>query len=139
MSKCYLTTILVDPANKSLKFKRKVVSCKVHRRRPRIQVDKSAAMRKAELVKQMKRTETLHQGSSTREEAGYLKEKPRFYLGKAEADTRPSHCLRLEVKQDDSTRGRNLNPGKTLPAPAVRKPRNPVCERHIGQCSAAKR
>ena len=142
MSKSYLTTRLVDPANKSLKFKLKVVSCKVHRRRPRIQVDKSAAMGKAELVKQMKRTETLHQGSSTHEEAGYFEEKPRFYLGKAEADTkpkRPSHRLRLEVKQDDCTRGRNLNPGKTLPAPAVRKPRNPVCERHVGQCSAAKR
>lgn len=145
MSKCYFrTTRLDDPANKSLKSKVKVVSCKVHRRRPRIQVDKSAAIRKVEAVKKIKATETLHQGISTHEEAGCLEEKPRFPLVKAEGDTkvikritassrRPSHRLELEVKQDDCTRGRTL-PGKTIPA--VRKPRNPVSERLVGQCSA---
>ena len=136
MSKCYVTTRLVDPANKSSKFKVKVVSCKVHRRRPGIQVDKSPAIRKVEAVKKIKATETLHQGISTHEEAGCSEGKPRCHLVKAEADTkpkrinasssgRPSHRLGLEVKQGDCTRGRNLNPGKT------RKPRNPV-----GQCPA---
>jgi len=131
MSKCYVTTRLVDPANKSLKFKVKVVSCKVHRRMPRIQ-----EKLKVEAVKKIKVTETLHQGISTHEEAGCSEGKPRCHLVKAEADTkpkridasssgRPSHRLGLEVKQDDCTRGRNLNPGKT------RKPRNPV-----GQCPA---
>lgn len=143
MSKCYVTTRLVDPANKSLKSKVKVVSCKVNRRRPRIQVDKSATIRKVEAVRKIKGTETLHQGISTHEEAGCSEEKARFPLVKAEADIkpkritassrRPSHRLGLDVKQDDCTRGRTL-PGKTLPA--VRKPRNLVSERHVGQCSA---
>ena len=119
MSKCYLTTRLVDPANKSSKFKVKVVSCKVHRKWPRIQVDKSAAIRKVESVKKIKRTETLHQGISTHEEAGRSEGKPRCHLVKAEPDTKPKrinassgrpwHRLGLEVKQDDCTRGRNLN------------------------------
>ena len=133
MSKCYLTTRLVDPANKSLKCKVKVVSCKVHRRRP---LDKSAAIRKVEAVKKIKGTETLHQGISTHEEAGCSEEKPRFPDKRKRitaASGRPSHRLGLEVKQDDCTRGRTL-PGK--PLPAVRKPRNPVSERHVGKCSA---
>ena len=136
MSKCYLSTRLVDPANKSLKFKVKVVSSKVHRRRPQINVDKSAAIRKVEAVKKIKGTETLHQGISTHEEAGCSEEKPRFPDKRKRitaASRRPSHRLGLEVKQDDCTRGRTL-PGKTLPA--VRKPRNPVRERLVGKCSA---
>lgn len=157
MSKCYLTTRLVDPANKCVKFKFKVVSCKVRRRRPRI-VDKSPAIRKVELTKQM---ETILQRISTHEMAGCSDKKPIVRLvkqqsperrccnrttDKIKADTksrritalsgRPSHHRRLEVKQEDCTRRRNLNPGKTLPAPAVRKPRNAVRERRVGQCSA---
>ena len=161
MSKCYLTTRLVDPANKSLKFKFKVVSCKVRRRKPRI-VDKSPAIRKVELTKQM---ETILQRISTHEMAGCSDKKSTVRLvkqiskqqsperrcsnrttDKVKADTkpkritalsgRPSHHCRLEVKQEDCTRGRNLNPGKTLPAPAVRKPSNAVRERRVGQCSA---
>ena len=153
MSKCYLTTRLADPANKSLKFKFKVVSCTVRRRRPRI-VDKSPAIRKVELTKQM---ETILQRISTHEMAGCSDKKPIVRLvkqrrcsnrttDKIKADTkpkritalsgRPSHHRRLEVKQEDCTRGRNLKPGRTVPAPAVRKPRNPVRERRVGQCSA---
>ena len=153
MSKCYLTTRLVDPANKSLKFKFKVVSCKVRRRRPQ-----SPAIGKVELTKQM---ETILQRISTHEMAGCSDKKPIVRLvkhqsperrrsnrttDKIKADPkpkritalsrRPSHHRRLEVKQEDCTRGRNLNPGKTLPAPAVRKPRNAVRERRVGQNSA---
>ena len=97
MSKCHLTTTLVDPANKSLKYKVKVVSCKVRRRRPQIQVDKSTAIRKVEAVKKIKGTETLHQGISTHEEAGCSEEKPRCHLVKAEADVKPKR-IPLQVE-----------------------------------------